>query len=487
MELAVQIDPNHTVITDCIVAGKTRIESNIEYLYAIGHLKRLYKIQVNNPSGQNPVYNNPVLLTTLANSQTFLMGGSMEFYGTAGTNYIWIGHDTGVTQINFDGSGETVIGTSGPSDWVANVPRCSKQFVGCIFYGNGNNIAKIDSTLNVTSYAVLNPGLPSAMQIRDLDVTSDLTYLAIVASEINLANIFQTVPDTTATSSAASMIAYWNGSDMAATTAAQQSSFVQTAYHTFAQAEYAFGLDIAGGTLANPLDKVLTLVGTQAPLPNAVGSNGNIVGWFAPENYNGALVASLYLYGNLDQEFNPQSFYRQIRSSAASPGYDVLKIPFYCFASNFTFGGQTSGYTADIIGIGMLYFSTIEYNGATSAFNFYYFDEVPAGFGNACPGVYETQAELFSKRQQVIEVRIYAEPAVANQSFQIDLIGIDGNVIANSTKQFTYGTTMPAGSVLVSYNPVMAPTPCLGLRISNLGTVTPSIHKVEIDITAAGR
>ena len=44
-----QIDPSGSVITDLVLAGKTRVESGITYCYCIGHTGRLYKIQVNNP------------------------------------------------------------------------------------------------------------------------------------------------------------------------------------------------------------------------------------------------------------------------------------------------------------------------------------------------------------------------------------------------------------------------------------------------------
>ena len=46
-EMQTQIDSAGSVITDLIVAGKTRVESGIIYVYAIGHTGRLYKIQVN--------------------------------------------------------------------------------------------------------------------------------------------------------------------------------------------------------------------------------------------------------------------------------------------------------------------------------------------------------------------------------------------------------------------------------------------------------
>ena len=78
----IQIDPTGAIITDCIMAGKSRLENGVVYVYAIGHTGRLYKIQVNDPTTYNPNYDNPVLLATLAiNSPTFTRGGFMDFYG----------------------------------------------------------------------------------------------------------------------------------------------------------------------------------------------------------------------------------------------------------------------------------------------------------------------------------------------------------------------------------------------------------------------
>jgi len=107
-----QIDPNGSVITDLIVAGKERVESGIIYVYAIGHTGRLYKIQVNNPATFNPDYDNPVLLATLSsNSPTFTRGGFIDFFGS--TERIYIGHDKGVTRIDFNGTNETFVGVLG--------------------------------------------------------------------------------------------------------------------------------------------------------------------------------------------------------------------------------------------------------------------------------------------------------------------------------------------------------------------------------------
>src|SRR6185295_7691885 len=161
----VQIDSSASVITDLILAQKAREESGVHYVYAIGHTGRLYKIQVNNPATNNPDYDNPVLLATLTlGTPTFTRGGFIDFFGA--TERIYIGHDKGVTRINFDGTNETFVGVLG--SWTQTVPRPFKQFVGKLYIGNGANIAEIDSTATVTSYAKLSPGFPVNTQVRDM-------------------------------------------------------------------------------------------------------------------------------------------------------------------------------------------------------------------------------------------------------------------------------------------------------------------------------
>ena len=121
-EAPIQIDIAGDVITDLIMAAKTRLESGITYVYAIGHLGRLYKIQVNDPTTFEPNHDNPVLLATLTvNTPTFKYGSSINFFGS--TEQIYIGHDKGATVIDFDGSSEAEVGSA--ASWTADVPSPS--------------------------------------------------------------------------------------------------------------------------------------------------------------------------------------------------------------------------------------------------------------------------------------------------------------------------------------------------------------------------
>lgn len=484
-EQPVRIDSGGTIITDLIVAMKERVESGVLYVYAIGHLGRLYKIQVNDPTIFNPNYDNPVLLATLAsNSPTFTRGGSIDFFGS--TERIYIGHDKGVTRIDFDGSNETFVGVLG--SWTQNVPRPTEQFIGKLYIGNGTNIAEIDSTATVTTYTKLSPGFPDNTQVRDLDTSPDGTYLQIVVSRLALADITSTTPDTSSTASSESYIFKWNGTDIGYTAFDTFPSFSLGANVSFGQRQFTFGTDLSGSSVFNPVNKILSPNLSQSPLPNAASSNGNLVGWTVPEFSNGTLKLTQFLYGPLDNEFPENSWYRQFQVSATSPETDVIRCASTIITSSFNIGVVSSGYAGGVFGVGKLYFSTMETSAApTTDYKLYKFYLVSTGTGTPIAGIYETQNQIFSKKITPKEVRLYTEPLVAGNSFTVDLIGSDGNPISGGSQTFTVGTNVTAGQDYIWYTPQTAPTYIIGLRITNASTVNWVCMKAEIDYAEAGK
>lgn len=485
-ETATQIDPTGVVITDLIMCGKERIESGISYTYAVGHTGRVYKIQMNDPNTYNPNYDNPVLLTTLTiNAPTLTRGGSIEFFGT--TERIYIGHDKGVTQLNFDGSGETVIGDGNPGDWVQNVPRPIRQFIGSMIIGNGSNVAQIDSTLTVVTYTKLSPGFPTNTQVRDIDASTDGNYLDMVVSRLALPDITSSAVDTTLQTNSESYIFRWNGTDAGYTAFTSFPSFSLNANQTFGNWQYTFGYDISGAAVFNPINKILTPVLSQAPVPNAVNSNGNLVGWMTPEFVNGFLRVSLFNFGSLDDEVKT-GWWRQFQQPAQGTETDVMRVPFSLLVSNFVIGSVTNGYAGGVSGFGKMYFSTLETSAApTTKYKFYKFFPVPTGVGVPLPGVYETQNEFFSKKVKPSEVRVYTEPLVAGNAYTIALIGSNGNPILGSTQTFTAGTNSAIGNDFQWYSPATKPIFSIGVRITNVGSTNMLFYKIEIDYTQAGK
>lgn len=489
-EDATQIDPNGSVITDMILAGKSRVESGILYHYAIGHTGRLYKIQVNDPNTYNPNYDNPVLLATLSsNSPTFTRGGFIDFFGA--TERIYIGHDKGVTRIDFDGTNETFVGALG--SWTQNVPRPLKQFLGKLYIGNGTNIAEIDSTATVTTYTKLSPGFQTGTQLRDLDVTPDGTYLQSVVAELPLSDITLTTPDTSILFPGNSYIFSWNGTDVGYTSFITYSSVTLSGNHTFGSNQYVLGYDALAGGIFSPVDKFISSSPLSAfgdsPLPNAIFSTSNLMYWSSTLPFDGHLEMLLTMFGTSSRYEIPSGFYAPYSLSATGNETDIIRVPYTQPVSNFAQGASSNGYTDQIFGEPKIYFSTLETSSApTTKYKLYKFSLFPSGLGDAIVGaIYQTQSQILSKKVKIGEVRIYGHPWVSGNAFTVELIGSGGNVIPGSSKTFTVGTNVTAGNDFVWYSPDCQPTYAIGLRITNEGTVNHTINKVEIDYFEGGK
>jgi hypothetical protein len=486
-ENPVQIDPAGAVITDLIMAGKERVESGITYVYAIGHTGRLYKIQVNDPTTFNPDYDNPVLLTTLTSgSPTFTRGGFIDFYGA--TEKIYIGHDKGVTSINFDGTGEAVVGVLG--SWTQNVPRPLKQFTGVLYIGNGENLAAIDTTATVTTYAKITPAFPRGTQVRDMDVSIDGNYMQIIVSSLAQADITTTAQDTSVISNLGSFIFYWNGIDQAVTSSTSFPLTNLTANIVFGNSQYIFGYDIRGVTFFDPVNRISSGGGGAAfgetPFPNSIVSDGGMVSFGTTLYYNGFLEMSHCLWGTFDS-FIGSGYWAPIGMRATSPETDILHVPFFQSISNFSQGLSSNGYAQNIYGTTKVYFSTLETSSApTTKYRFYKWSPNSNGLGTASSyNYYQTQAQLFSKKITIKGIRVYGEPWVANNSFSIDLLGSGDNIL--HTETMTTGSNLTVGNDYYWYNPAVKPTYKLSLGIMNIGTANNTIEKIEVDYTLGGQ
>lgn len=487
-ETPTQIDAAGAVITDLIVAQKPRLENGITYVYAVGHTGRLYKIQVNDPTTYNPNYDNPVLLTTLvAQTPTFKYGTSIQFFGA--TEQIYIGHDKGVTRVNFDGTSETFIGVVG--SYTANVPRPSVNFTGRLFFGNGVNLVEIDSTATVVSYAKLTPSFPVGTQVRDIDVSPDGNYTQIIVSRVSAPDMTVATQDTSSLSSGDSYFFYWNGTDAGYTSYNPYNSYSINSNISFGQYGYTMGYDLGGAAIYSGTQKIVSLPDSLSPNFNALFSTGNLLGFAAPEQESGFLKGTLMAYGNYDNEI-PPGLFRFFRRSATSTETDVIQMPSCAIVSNLFYGSSSAGYSGNQVGSAKLYFSTLEVSSApTTKYKFWKFTTVPTGLGSAITGVYETQNKLFSKKIKIKQVRIYGDPWVANNSLSVALIG-SGSVIPNSSITLTAQNTnlsnpMYIGTDYAWYDPDTEPTYTLGLRLTNAGTANSIINKVEVDYAIGGK
>ncbi len=494
------IDPNGSVITDLIMAGKVRLESGVIYVYAIGHTGRLYKIQVNDPTSFNPDYDNPVLLATLAiNSPTFTRGGFIDFCGTP--QQIFIGHDMGVTTIHFDGSAEAFLGTLG--SYTQTVPRPLKQFIGKLYVGNGSNIAEVDisGTGTVNSYTKLSPGFPTNSQVRDLDLTADGNYMQIVVSQSALQDITATTPSVSLTTPSDSYIFKWNGTDTGYTSSTFFPNVVLTANIITGNKEYTFGYDLFSNVVFDPVEKLVTslpdVVGGST-LPNAVFGFGNLVSWAQTLVYKGNTDLLLQMYGSLDNTHYPSGFWCNGFPSPTSPETDCIQVPLMMLVSGLGRGQNTNGYSGGIYTTPKIYYSTLETSPSpTTKYRLYKQPLYPTGLGIPTNGaIFQTQNQLFPGKITISAVRVYAQPWVAGNIFTVDLIGSDDNPISGGTQTFTASTNTTGiatvGQCIIGqdyawYGPDLTNIYSLALRITNNGTKNMVINKVEIDYESGGK
>ena len=481
-----------------IVAMKQRTEGATPfdtYVYAVKNSNtddELYKIQViQNTGTDNPNYDSPSLIGTLVNVN-FSQGAGIEFYGS--TEKIWIGSDDVVQKINFTGAAATSIANGGPSSYLGTSPRPLKTFLGKLYFGNGPNIGEIDSTELMTTATKLSPGLPSGMYVRDLDTTPDGNYLQITATrgQVEQSPLGSSAPGL---SLSESYKFYWNGIDDAATSAEHYPAMRLTANHVTGNNNNTFGYDHNGLGVLSGQNKLLTLPKNLAPFTGATFSISNMLG-FANVEYDDSAAESkgaIYNYGQYDDE-TTSGLYRLLRQDGTAQD-NVLSIPTAITVSNLVYSHPFIATQGSIASTAKMYFSTVEGSVVSSAnysHKLWRFPTVPTGLGSVVAGVYETQNQLFSKKVAVKEIRLYTEPLVGGNDFVIDLIGSGGSVLSGGSQRFqiTGAGSVATGTDMVHFNPKIAPTYALGVRITNssvLGVSNWTATKLEVDYDLGGR
>ena len=80
---------------------------------------------------------------------------------------------------------------------------------------------------------------------------------------------------------------------------------------------------------------------------------------------------------------------------------------------------------------------------------------------------------------------------MGGNDFIVDLIGSGGSIISGGSQRFQVATgSVATGTDMVQFNPVMAPTYAVGVRITNsstTGVANWTARKLEIDYTDAGK
>lgn len=512
LEIPTNIDPVGNVITDLILATISNSENGSLFIYAIGSTGKLYKIQPNSISNAN-VDSVIGIASVVGGQTTYNYGASMQLFNYRATTSpqaastlgrLYISNDNGINEINTDGSAQASV-TGASQGYVEDVYRPTAQFQGKLVFGNGNNIGIIDATNTVTSsqnnpasiYGQLNPPLPSNTYITDLDVSPDGNYLLISTS-----TSLNEQPTSFGNASSGTLqqentavgnLYGWNGSDLGATTSNNIGNFGIISLQSYLQENLMFLNDMFGASVNNGTTKLLTLPGSKSPFPNATAVNGNFLTWITPEILgNNKLQASLFYYGSLDGENQP-GLWRVMTYFPGSIGGNIAQTPSQTVVNGYGVGLNPSASSVLTLGYGKHYISTYEAT-STGASNYRYlkFFITPTGTGTPQSGIYQTQTQLFSKKITVKQIRIYTEPTVVNNSFNLNFIGSDGNNIANGTFNYTFASgtdiTKLQGSLeRIDFNPEMKATYALGIQIQNTSSSNMTIHKIEVDYTESGK
>ncbi len=231
--------------------------------------------------------------------------------------------------------------------------------------------------------------------------------------------------------------------------------------------------------------------------PNAVSNLGGMMYFISPLIFDGALEADMYTWGPYDFEQGALGGYHDIMFfDASGDETDVIQTPFLLPVSNIGFGSSSNGYAGSQYGTSKMYISSLETSAGTTVPKLYKWRAALSPLDTSTTAViepfYQTQSQIFSKKVQIKEVRVYSQPWVADNSFSISLIGSSGQPITNGTKTFTSQNTdasapMYIGSDYAWWTPEIAPTYTVGLLLINLGEANHVITKIEIDYAQGGQ
>lgn len=472
--------------TTIIMSMKQRSEGTDNNLvYSISNSGLIRRTTVN--SSSNADVDSPSVIGTTAFAGNRTTGGAITFYGSP--EKLYISADTTVVVSSFTGASASTIG-----NFTDIVPRPFANFIGKLYFGNGGNIGEIDSTDTIVNTAKLSPALPVGLVIHDLNVTPDGNYLEIVATKVNPQAILGGTPDGLTSNATESFKFYWNGVDGATSAVDNYNGVVLSASVSQGNKDHTFSTDLTGTAVFVGGEKILSLPNAFVPKPNAVFSSGTTVG-FATNEYEtstGRFRGVIYNYGKFDNEV-PNGLYRLLRQNALV-GDDILSVPACIDVSNRMYTPQRDAFPNNLVGTAKVYYSTLEATsvagGATTS-KLWRFHTAPTGVASIVAGVYETQTQLFSKKVKIGEVRLYTEPLTGGNDFTIDLIGSGGSVISGGSQRFQVATgSVVAGTDMVHFNPAMAPTYALGVRITNAsvtGVANWTGRKLEVDFDSGGK
>ncbi len=477
-----------STLNGLVLAGKPRIEGTSQFLYAITSTGHFVKINTSTDAITD-------LHTLSTGSPTFNYGSSLLFFN----GKVWITNDKGLSRIDFDGTNETQVGTWDSSHFIQDTFHPLTEFQGQLLIGNTTdgtspNIGTVDTTNLITNYNKLSPAFPIGTYVKDMDIYPDLSYVTFSVSEIPPENL---TPGNDALNAFTgdTFLFKWNGTDIGITAGVALPNFGVTALNYFGDSAFTFMYDFLGAALYDGTRKILTLSTIKSPLPNATVATGNLVFFLAPDS--GAHV-TLYAYGKLDDE-NPAGLWALSLISTNNGSGSSTKassVPFISIVINQIQSLGSNGLVTSIPN--KLYFSirsVLPSVGTVS--NRFYSLSIPVDTGAALTppssvegGFYYTQAQQFENKISISQVRVYCDPTVAGNSFELLIEEQDGNNLFDDSYTFVAGSdvTKLEGSLdRINFNPNIDPVYGFYIALLNTGTTQMIIRKIEVDWTYAGK
>lgn len=484
-EQPVNIDPSNTTIADLIVASKILPGSSVTTVFAVGNAGNLYTIQSAQPVGttSGDVDTITNINSTDMSGADFSFGSSMEFLGS--TIHIYVSTKGKIDT--FTTAGVHVTAFTGGS--IGNFYLPLKQFQGKVYFGNGNNIGEIDSSETLTTATKLSPSLPPNFRVKDLQTTPDGTYLLIIGDfnsyeGIGLNNDVDGLTNT-------SYVFYWNGIDQGYTSFKTLESTQITSIHPTPTNSVYFTQDFYGAAISVESSKKFSLPGAKSPRSNAVSLSSGFIMWASPEVRGNFRNYSLFYYGSLDGT-NETGLWRVMRGGTTLSSGFIAEVPINTLTSNSYKTVNSLGTAIATQGYGKHYFSVLDANSSTTKKSMFKFYATPTGSGTAMPGLYQTQTQVFGQKITIKQIRVYTEPTVANNEFNLLLVDSNGNTITNGTFNYSYSagsdTTKLQGALdRINFNPSVKDLYAFSVQILNAGSVNMTILKIEIDYEQSGK
>ncbi len=466
-------------------------------------LGKVYGVEASDLYVPTPDKDTIVRATGINTEDTLNYGGGIFYDGVTGTNgTLMVGSDaiTGSPKYGAwytkDGLPAVIAGTANFYNvitgsgvtlaWVPNIPRPFCKFLGTMYVANGNQIVALNSVYTtVVNSTVLTPSLPPDYIIRSMQVSNDGRYMIILASN-GLANIGSYTPlniyeqaQQNVSQPIDSIIAYWNGTDIALSTEQFFKGVNITAVSISSTDTIMFAKDLDGvgifdinGNLLIRIEDVGSAM--YPPSPHSIDAIGKLFFFMMQVGTS----VNIYCFDSSTNKLYPLY---QDTGHAKGSILGALTVPTLHTAA--IAGGTT---WKDVSRAKLYYF--IEDGGASGLGNTDVFQQYAIhlqNYGGTIVGNYATQVQEFGHKIRPVAIRAYTLPMTGTTSFTLQLYDAGLNSIASKTYSYAVGTdpTLAQGSMTkVEFGVACKAVGGLACSIAPANNSLPFfIEKVEVD------